>query len=88
MILQSRKLFERAIYGNIIYNILDISAYMQYLNSDDENISVYLDKVPENRDGLIFVLNIFINLLFLQKCFSYTSTSNIHNNHHYQNNDK
>ena len=28
-------------------------------NSDDENISVYLDKVPENRDGLIFVLNIF-----------------------------
>jgi len=38
MILQSRRLFERAIYGNIIYNILDVDSYMQYMNSDDENI--------------------------------------------------
>ena len=28
-------------------------------NSDDENISVYLDKVPSNRDRLVFVLNIY-----------------------------
>lgn len=28
-------------------------------NDDDENISVFLDKVPANRDRLIFVLNIF-----------------------------
>lgn len=28
-------------------------------NSDDENISVYLDKVPSNRDKLVFVLNIY-----------------------------
>ena len=27
--------------------------------SDDENITVYLDKVPQNRDRLIFVLNIY-----------------------------
>lgn len=28
-------------------------------NADDENISVYLDKVPYNRDRLVFVLNIY-----------------------------
>lgn len=28
-------------------------------NNDDENITVYLDKVPSNRDRLIFVLNIY-----------------------------
>ena len=28
-------------------------------NSDDENISVYLDKVPQDRDRLVFVLNIY-----------------------------
>lgn len=28
-------------------------------NSDDENISVYLNKVPANRDRLVFVLNIY-----------------------------
>lgn len=49
MILQSRKLFERAIYGNIIYNILDISAYMQYLNSDDENIRKAIELYNEKK---------------------------------------
>ena len=28
-------------------------------NSDDENISVYLNKVPAERDRLVFVLNIY-----------------------------
>lgn len=28
-------------------------------NADDENISVYLDKVPASRDRLVFVLNIY-----------------------------
>lgn len=28
-------------------------------NADDENISVYLNKVPSNRDRLVFVLNIY-----------------------------
>lgn len=27
--------------------------------SDDENITVYLDKVPKNRDRLVFILNIY-----------------------------
>lgn len=28
-------------------------------NADDENISVYLNKVPSNRDKLVFILNIY-----------------------------
>ena len=38
MILQSRRLFERSIYGTIIYNMLDIQSYMEYLNTDDNTI--------------------------------------------------
>ena len=38
MIIQSRHLLERTIYGNIIYSMLDIQAYMKYLNSDDNTI--------------------------------------------------
>lgn len=48
-------------------------------NADDENISVYLDRVPRNRDRLVFVLNIFnclergqtfggINNLYIRLC--------------------
>ncbi len=48
MILQSRHLFERSIYGNIIYNTLDISSYMQYLNSDDENIRKAIELYNSN----------------------------------------
>ncbi len=38
MILQSRRLLERSIYGNIIYSMLDIQAYTEYLNTDDRTI--------------------------------------------------
>ena len=38
MILQSRRLFERLIYASIIYNMLDIQAYYEYLNTDDNTI--------------------------------------------------
>lgn len=35
MILKSQHLFEQAIYGSIIYNMLEMSDYVQYLNRDD-----------------------------------------------------
>jgi carboxyl-terminal processing protease len=35
MILKSQHLFEQAIYGSIIYNILEMSDYVQYLNRND-----------------------------------------------------
>lgn len=38
MIIQSRHLLERTIYGNIIYTMLDVQSYMKYLNSDDNTI--------------------------------------------------
>ena len=37
-ILKSRKLFEDAIYGNIVYNMLDVQAYLQYINRTDITI--------------------------------------------------
>ena len=35
MIYKSRALFEEAIYGNIIYNILGMEEYVKYLNNTD-----------------------------------------------------
>ena len=35
MIVKSQHLFEQAIYGSIIYNMLEMSDYVQYLNRDD-----------------------------------------------------
>lgn len=35
MLHKSRTLFERAIYGNIIYNALEMNDYIQFLNEDD-----------------------------------------------------
>ena len=44
-------------YGD---NLTGDNDYLGIANStDDENISVFLNKVPENRDRLIFVLNIY-----------------------------
>lgn len=49
MILQSRHLFERTIYGNIIYSILDIQSYMKYLNSDDNTIRKAIELYKEKK---------------------------------------
>lgn len=38
MIYKSQHLFERAIYGSIIYNMMEMSDYIQYFNRDDETI--------------------------------------------------
>jgi len=38
MILKSQQLLERAIYGNIIYSMLDMNDYLQYINHDDKTI--------------------------------------------------
>lgn len=55
---KSQKLFEKNLYGNIIYNMLGIEAYIQYLNQTDktvlkalevlekENLSLRLPKKP------------------------------------------
>lgn len=38
MIIKSQHLLEQAIYGSIIYNMLDIDYYIQYINIDDPTI--------------------------------------------------
>lgn len=38
MILKSQKLFEHALYGTIIYYMLDMNDYMRYMNQDDATI--------------------------------------------------
>lgn len=38
MIYKSQHLFERAIYGSIIYNMMEMSDYIQYFNRNDETI--------------------------------------------------
>ena len=37
-ILKSQRLFEESIYGTIIYNMLDMEAYLKYINHDDPTI--------------------------------------------------
>lgn len=38
MIITSKKLFERTIYGSIIFNIFDTSEYVQFMNRSDKTI--------------------------------------------------
>ena len=35
---KSKKLFELSLYGNIIYNMLGMEAYIQYLNQTDKTV--------------------------------------------------
>ena len=50
MIRKSRKRFEEAIYGTIIYNCRDMEAYIEYLNESDPTIRKSLE-VFENGDA-------------------------------------
>lgn len=43
MLYKSRTLFERAIYGNIIYNALDMNDYIEFLNEDDPTVLRAID---------------------------------------------
>ena len=54
MILKSQHLFEQAIYGSIIYNILEMSDYVQYLNRNDLTLekAVQLYKTKQTKPTL------------------------------------
>lgn len=51
MLQQSRKLFERAILGNIIYNLHSTEEYQQFLNQDDRTVMKALQVIEA---GLTF----------------------------------
>ena len=38
MIMKSKELFELSLYGNIIYNMLGIEAYIEFLNQTDNTV--------------------------------------------------
>ncbi len=38
MILQSQKLIENAVHGSIIYNLLDMNEYLQFINKEDATV--------------------------------------------------
>ena len=57
---KSKKLFELSLYGNIIYNMLGMEAYIQYLNQTDKTVLKALEvlekgesfpKVPEETES-------------------------------------
>jgi carboxyl-terminal processing protease len=54
MIIKSQHLFEQAIYGSIIYNMLDMNDYVQYLNHDDITIAkaIQLFKAKQTKPTL------------------------------------
>ena len=39
MILKSKNLFEKAVYGSIIYNMLEMNDYIQFMNYKDPTIN-------------------------------------------------
>ncbi len=51
MLQQSRKLFERSIFGNIIYNLHSTEEYLEYLNEDDRSVNKALQVIDA---GLTF----------------------------------
>ena len=54
MILKSQHIFEQAIYGSIIYNILEMSDYVQYLNRNDLTLekAIQLFKAKQTKPTL------------------------------------
>ena len=49
MIIKSQHLFEQAIYGSIIYNMLDMNDYVQYLNRDDTTLEKAIQLFKANK---------------------------------------
>lgn len=56
MLQKSNRLFEKYLYGNIIYNVKDMNEYTQFYNEDDSNVKKALeilragDSLPQRKD--------------------------------------
>ena len=46
---KSQKLFERNLYGNIIYNMLDMEDYLKYLNHQDPTVLKALEVLEKEQ---------------------------------------
>lgn len=49
MIYKSQRLFEDAIYGSIVYNMLDMQAYIEYMNKNDVTVHRAIDLYEKGR---------------------------------------
>lgn len=49
MIMKSQKLFEQVIYGNIVYNILEMEDYVEFINRDDPTIKKAIELFNQNK---------------------------------------
>ena len=49
MIKKSQKLFEQIIYGTIVYNILEMEDYVEYINKDDPTIHKAIELFNQNK---------------------------------------
>lgn len=49
MIKKSQKLFEQVIYGTIVYNILEMEDYVEYINKDDATIHKAIELFNQNK---------------------------------------
>jgi carboxyl-terminal processing protease len=49
MIYKSQRLFEDAIYGSIVYNMLDMQAYLEYMNKNDVTVHRAIDLYEKGR---------------------------------------
>lgn len=56
MLQKSNRLFEKYLYGNVIYNVKDMNEYTQFYNEDDSNVKKALeilragDSLPQRKD--------------------------------------
>lgn len=48
LINKSKKLFEKNLYGNIIYNILGMEEYIKYINKSDVTVAKAIDVINKN----------------------------------------
>jgi carboxyl-terminal processing protease len=58
MIQKSSKLFERSLYGNIIYNIKNMQEYIEFLNEDDPTVLKALDIIESRKTVPTLEVNI------------------------------
>lgn len=54
MLARSRKLFERALIGSVIYNIMDIEDYLRFINKEDRTVNRAIELI---RAGKTFPAN-------------------------------
>ena len=54
LMMKSRRLFEMSLYGNIIYNMLGMEAYVEYLNESDKTVLKAVEILEKGESCLLY----------------------------------